>query len=118
MLLRYTSWILRKLLQRCPQRFHEDCRYPGGPHDPSARNLVSRHVERIVVHATELEIILRTRDAAAPSVGADGRDESSACRWNGAPEIARKSLFLAMGENCPRVLTVRLSLRWRAAEPG
>ena len=46
--------------------------YPGGPHDQSARNLVSRHVERIVVHATEVEIIVRTRDAAAPSVGADG----------------------------------------------
>ena len=44
--------------------------YPGGPHDQSARNLVSRHVERIVVHPTE--IIVRTPDAAAPSVGADG----------------------------------------------
>jgi hypothetical protein len=47
-------------------------RYPGGPHDQSARNLVSLHVERIVVHATEVEIIVRTHDAAAPSVGTDG----------------------------------------------
>ena len=45
--------------------------YPGGPHDQSARNLVSLHVERIVVHATEVEVIVRAPDAAAPSVGAD-----------------------------------------------
>jgi site-specific DNA recombinase len=47
-------------------------RYPGGPYDQRTRDLVSRHVERIVVHATEVEINLQTRDVASPSLGADG----------------------------------------------
>jgi site-specific DNA recombinase len=47
-------------------------RYPGGPYDQWTRDLVSRHVERIVVHATEVEINLQTRDVASPSRGADG----------------------------------------------
>ncbi|HTE84159.1 MAG TPA: recombinase family protein, partial [Dehalococcoidia bacterium] len=47
-------------------------RYPGGPYDQSARDLVRAHVERIVVHATEVEISLQTRDIASPSLGADG----------------------------------------------
>jgi site-specific DNA recombinase len=47
-------------------------RYPGGPYDQGTPDLVSRHVERIVVHATEVEINLQTRDVASPSLGADG----------------------------------------------
>jgi site-specific DNA recombinase len=43
-------------------------RSPGGLHDQRVRDLVNRHVERIVVHATEVEIILRTRDIAARSI--------------------------------------------------
>jgi site-specific DNA recombinase len=37
-------------------------RNSGGHYDQSARDLVSRHVERIVVFATEVEINLQTRD--------------------------------------------------------
>jgi hypothetical protein len=47
-------------------------RYPGGSYDKRTRDLVSRQVERIVVHATEVEINLQTRDIASPSLGADG----------------------------------------------
>jgi site-specific DNA recombinase len=46
--------------------------YPGDLHDQRVRDLVNRHVERIVVHATEIEIVLQTRDIASPSLGADG----------------------------------------------
>ena len=41
-------------------------------YDQSARDLVSRLVERIVVHAIEVEIILQTRDTASPPLSADG----------------------------------------------
>jgi hypothetical protein len=34
--------------------------------------MVSRAIERIVVHAMEVEIVLLTRDAASPPLGADG----------------------------------------------
>jgi site-specific DNA recombinase len=47
-------------------------RSPGDLYDQSARDLVNRHVERIVVHATEVEIVFQTRDTASPSLGADG----------------------------------------------
>jgi site-specific DNA recombinase len=47
-------------------------RYPGGPYDQWTRDLVSRHVERIVVHATEVEINLQTRDIASPTLAAEG----------------------------------------------
>jgi site-specific DNA recombinase len=47
-------------------------RHPGGLHDQAARDLVSRRVERIVVYATELEIVLQARDIASPSLGSDG----------------------------------------------
>ena len=47
-------------------------RNPGDLHDQRVRDLVNRHVERIVVHATEVEIVLRTRDTASPSLGAEG----------------------------------------------
>jgi hypothetical protein len=47
-------------------------RNPGDLHDQRVRDLVNRHVERIVVHATEVEINLQTRDVASPSLGADG----------------------------------------------
>jgi len=36
----------------------------GGHHDQAARDLVRRHVERIVIHEREIEILLRTRDIA------------------------------------------------------
>ena len=45
---------------------------PGDPHDQSARDMVSRQVERIVVHAMEVEIVLQTGDTASSSLGADG----------------------------------------------
>jgi DNA invertase Pin-like site-specific DNA recombinase len=45
---------------------------PGDVDDQSAGDMVSRGVERIVVHAMEVEIVLQTRDAASPSPGADG----------------------------------------------
>lgn len=48
-------------------------RKPAGLQDQDARELVSRHVERIVLHAAEVEIILRTRDAASPGSGANGK---------------------------------------------
>ena len=35
--------------------------------------MVSRHVERVVIHATEVEIILRTPDVASPGSGAAGK---------------------------------------------
>jgi DNA invertase Pin-like site-specific DNA recombinase len=44
----------------------------GDVYDQSARDMVSRQVERIVVHAMEVEVVLQTRDAASPSLGADG----------------------------------------------
>jgi site-specific DNA recombinase len=47
---------------------------PGDLYDQSARDLVNRHVERIVVHATEIEIVLQTRDVAARSI-ADGEGQ-------------------------------------------
>ncbi len=47
-------------------------RHPGGLHDQAARDLVSRRVERIVVHATELEIVLQARDVASSSLGSHG----------------------------------------------
>jgi site-specific DNA recombinase len=47
-------------------------RNPGDLHDQRVRDLVNRYVERIVVHATEVEIVLQTRDIASPSLGADG----------------------------------------------
>jgi hypothetical protein len=45
---------------------------PGDVYDQSVRDLVSRGVERIVVHAMEVEIVLLARDAASESSGADG----------------------------------------------
>jgi site-specific DNA recombinase len=45
---------------------------PNNLYDQSARDLVSRQVERIVVHATEVEIILQIRDVAAQSLNTDG----------------------------------------------
>jgi site-specific DNA recombinase len=47
-------------------------RNPSDLHDQRVRDLVNRHVERIVVHATEVEINLQTRDVAAQSLDADG----------------------------------------------
>jgi DNA invertase Pin-like site-specific DNA recombinase len=50
--------------------------HPHGPadvHDQTARDLLTRHVDRIVLHATEVEIILRARDTASPGSGADGK---------------------------------------------
>ena len=49
-------------------------RNPGDLHDQRVRDLVNRRVERIVVHATEVEIFLRTRDVAARSI-ADGEGQ-------------------------------------------
>jgi DNA invertase Pin-like site-specific DNA recombinase len=45
---------------------------PGDVYDQSARDLVCRGIERVVVHAMEVEIVLQARDAASPSLGADG----------------------------------------------
>ncbi len=53
---------------------HTPSRSPGDVYDQSAREMVSRAVERIVVHAMEVEIVLQTRDAASPSLGADGEN--------------------------------------------
>jgi hypothetical protein len=74
-------------------------RHPGGPHDQSARTLVSRHVERIVVHATEVEIILRTRDAAAPSVGADGAGRVLRVPLELRPRDRKEIIIPGDGEN-------------------
>jgi hypothetical protein len=52
--------------EQVPSRDRRDLR------DQQTRDLVSRHVERIVVHGTEVEIILRTRDSASPCLGANG----------------------------------------------
>jgi site-specific DNA recombinase len=51
---------------------HTPFHSPGDVHDQSVRGMVSRRVERIVVHAKEVEIVLQTGDAASPSIGADG----------------------------------------------
>jgi site-specific DNA recombinase len=51
---------------------HPPSHSPGNVDDQSARDLVSRGVERIVVHATQVEIALLTGGAASPSLGADG----------------------------------------------
>jgi DNA invertase Pin-like site-specific DNA recombinase len=48
-------------------------RGPGDPHGQGAREMVSRHVERVVIHSTEVEIILRTANVASPGSGADGK---------------------------------------------
>jgi hypothetical protein len=54
---------------------------PAGPpshgpgddlYDQSARDLVGRQIARIVVHATEVEIVLLAGDTASSSLGADG----------------------------------------------
>jgi site-specific DNA recombinase len=45
---------------------------PAGAHDQVARDLISRHVERIVIHAAEVEIIVRTRDVDSSHPGSDG----------------------------------------------
>jgi len=45
---------------------------PSDLYDQSARDLVSSQVERIVIHEMEIEIVLVTRDAASPSLEADG----------------------------------------------
>src|SRR6266536_3249658 len=45
---------------------------PGDLYDQSARDLVSRQVERIVIHAIEIEIIFQTPDTASPSLWTDG----------------------------------------------
>jgi hypothetical protein len=45
-----------------------------GDHDQRARDLVSGHVERITIHATEIEILLRTDDVASPRSGSDGKE--------------------------------------------
>jgi hypothetical protein len=41
-------------------------------YDQSTRDMVGRRIERIVVHATEVEIVPVTGDAASSSLGADG----------------------------------------------
>jgi DNA invertase Pin-like site-specific DNA recombinase len=43
-------------------------------HDESARHLINRHVERIVIHAAEVEIFLRMPDIAASRSGSDRKD--------------------------------------------
>jgi hypothetical protein len=43
-------------------------------HDQRTRDLVSGHVERIAIHATEVEILLRTTDVASPRSGPDGKE--------------------------------------------
>jgi hypothetical protein len=48
---------------------------PSDGHDQSARDLVSRQVERIVLHEMEVEIVLLPHDAASSSLAAD--DEAS-----------------------------------------
>jgi len=53
---------------------HTPSRSPGDVYDQSAREMVSRAVERIVVHAMDVEIVLQTRDAASPSLGTDGEN--------------------------------------------
>jgi DNA invertase Pin-like site-specific DNA recombinase len=50
-------------------------REPASLQDQDARKLVSRHVERIVLHAAEVEIILRARDTASPGSGANGKGQ-------------------------------------------
>jgi hypothetical protein len=47
---------------------------PGDVHDQSVRDMVSRQVERIVVHAKEVEIVLMKGDCAPTSLGADGEE--------------------------------------------
>jgi DNA invertase Pin-like site-specific DNA recombinase len=48
---------------------------PDRVHDKGARDLVSRHVERIVIHAAEVEIFLRMPDIAASRSGSDSKDQ-------------------------------------------
>jgi site-specific DNA recombinase len=47
-------------------------RHPGGPYDQSTRDLVRVHVERVILHAMEVEIVLQAHDIASASLGADG----------------------------------------------
>jgi hypothetical protein len=48
-------------------------RDPGDP-GQRTRDLASGHVERIVIHATEVEILLRTTAVASPRSGPDGKE--------------------------------------------
>jgi site-specific DNA recombinase len=47
---------------------------PGGVQDQGARDLLSRHVERIVIYATEVEIVLRATEPASSRPGSDGKE--------------------------------------------
>ena len=58
------------VLEALRRAFPDTDRGADGTAIPEARrDLVSRRVERIVVHATELEIVLQARDIASPSLG-------------------------------------------------
>jgi hypothetical protein len=50
---------------------------PGDVDDHGLRDIISRQVERVVVHATEVEIVLHVGDTDSRSLGADGEASPS-----------------------------------------
>ena len=94
-------------------------RNPGDLHDQRVRDLVNRHVERIVVHATEVQIVLRTRDTASPSLGAEG-EASRILRvpLERRPRDRKEIIVPGDADAPPRRLDRSLVLAGREAEPG
>jgi hypothetical protein len=104
-------------------REHTPSRSPGDVHDRSARDMVSRAVERIVVHGTEVEIVLLARDATSPSLRADGEASRVLRVPMPGPRLRdRKDIIIASDAGTPPrrldrslVLAVARGRTWAAA---
>jgi site-specific DNA recombinase len=99
-------------------------RESGHLHDQAARDLVTRHVERIVIHAIEVEIILRTADIDSPRSGSDGKERVLRVPLEQRPRD-RKEIIVPGGAGTPArsldhslVLTVARGWAWVKALPA
>lgn len=96
-------------------------REPRDLHGPDARNLIVRRIERIVVHATEVEITLRAADAGSPESRSDKKERILRVALEARRRDRKAIIVSADGETAARnadhalVLAVARGRAWARA---